>query len=311
MSQEKDMLEMTPDEEHQNENIIQNSSPQNPVSENNKNPQKSSTPNFFSGEDINAEDTLIEAEKELEKEEHKGGFLSFFLGFLNIAMIIGIVVLIRMFVVSPFKVDGHSMDSTFADGDLILIDQLSYKFSEPKRGDIIVFYPPIERYSNQEGSIHCYLAKAWNLVAQKDEEDICRFRSHFVKRIIGVPGDTVEVKNGKVFVTPKNGDRIEIREDFLDEDNQSNTCIPAHNCENSKNWRGIVHDVDEGEFFVLGDNRKGSDDSRVWKEGDIPKPFVQLDDIAGKVRVTFWPFSHFGITEEINILEKDLSFTEE
>jgi signal peptidase I len=130
-----------------------------------------------------------------------------------------IVIPIRMYLVTPFFVRGQSMEPNFQDSDYLIIDKLSFRFSDPKRGDIIVFKAPLDP------------------------------KSFYIKRIIGLPSETVEVRDGKVFVFDQNGQNpLEIKEEYLN--NHPNT--PGN----------IKIKLKTDEFFVLGDNREASYDSR-------------------------------------------------
>lgn len=245
-------------------------------------------------------------------QKMKAILLKIFWGTLDAVVIIAVVVLLRTFLVSPFSVLGESMVSTFENGDLILIDKLSHRFSEPERGEVVVFYPPIEKYTFQSGAI----CKAKTFFAKMQGGDIveaCKARDFFIKRIIGIPGDTVEIWNGDVYVTPEGGEKTKIRDDFLDEKNQGQTCIPATNCVGDA-ARRTVFSVPEGSVFVLGDNRRGSSDSRAWKEDGVAVPFVPFENINGKVRIIFWPISDMGWVGTMDLFsgeEKALDFPDE
>ncbi len=151
-----------------------------------------------------------------------------------------IVVPIRYFLFQPFIVRGVSMEPSFEEGDYLIVDQISYRFNDPQRGESVIFrYPdnPSRRY---------------------------------IKRIIGLPGEEIEVKSGKVFV---DGEVLE--EDY--------TSVPV-------TVGDLSIDLDKKEYFVLGDNRMHSYDSRSW--GILPE-----DNIVGKAifRVSF--FSNFGAVQ--------------
>lgn len=227
-------------------------------------------------------------------------FFSVVIGIFNLLIIIALVILIRIFVVSPFSVEGSSMEENFADGDLILVDKLSYALSEPQRGDVIVFHPP-QPYTDQRGLL-CEAKKLIWPVIGLDIRSACRTRVYFVKRVVGVPGDTVRIENGKVFVTPQGGTPKQIREDFLSEKNRNRTCFDNINCNSEQDIRGMEMEVPEGAVFVLGDNRTGSSDSREWRMQGKATPFVPFNDISGRVRLIFWPFSDFGVVNGINLL---------
>ncbi len=146
------------------------------------------------------------------------------------------VFLIRHFLVQPFLVSGQSMYPTFKNGNYILTDELSYRFEKPKRGDVIVFRPPVAG-------------------------------SFFIKRIIGLPGEEVIIKEGSVFIK-KDNKIIKLKEKYL----------PS----SVKTYPDLTVDLKKDQYFVLGDNRKRSYDSRFW--GPIKK-----EDIVGKVKFRLWP----------------------
>ncbi len=170
----------------------------------------------------------------------------------NIVVIITIVAGIRMFLVSPFQVEGNSMVSTLEDKEYIVINKLTYFIGQPKRGDIVVFRPPNEP------------------------------TKYYVKRVIGLPGDQVVIRGGNVYVREGNdGELVELEEPYLDPKNQGRTYRhpPA-----SGDTSTTTYDVPEGSYFMLGDNRQGSLDSRSFTmpNGDM-EPYVAEDNIKGKV----------------------------
>lgn len=137
-----------------------------------------------------------------------------------------IVVPIRMFIFQPFIVSGESMYPTFNNGDYLIVDEISYRFHEPKRGDVIVFRYP---------------------------ENPKRF---FIKRVIGLPGETVVFKNRSVYIqNEEQPDGIKLSEPYL-----SQITIPGEETRVT---------VLPGHYFVMGDNRGFSSDSRAW--GQLPK----------------------------------------
>lgn len=194
---------------------------------------------------------------------------------LNIIIIGLLVVFIRSFIVSPFQVSGPSMCDTlnFIDGECVptgdtigefmLINKFSYLIGEPKRGDIIVFKP---------GSSEQF----------------------YIKRIIGIPGDTIRIKNDDfVYVTPKNGEEIKLDETYLNDINYGNTRAAKENLR--------TFHVPEGEYFAMGDNRAHSSDSRHCFQSygecqpDDPGAFISPDIINGKAFVTLWPPSNIKL----------------
>ena len=177
----------------------------------------------------------------------------------NIVVIVAIVATIRTFLVSPFQVEGSSMTSTLENNEYIVINKLVYYIGNPHRGDVIVFRPPTDP------------------------------KKHYVKRVIGLPGDTVIIRGGLVYLK-KSGDTHEVKldEPYLDERNQGKT---FRHPPGSGDTSEIRYDVPAGEYFVLGDNRQGSLDSRSFMgTSSTPQPFVPQNNINGRVWFVALPF---------------------
>jgi signal peptidase I len=155
---------------------------------------------------------------------------------------------IRGLVAEARYIPSGSMLPTLQINDRLIIDKVSYRFTNPVRGDIVVFNPTAE------------------LERQK-------FHDAFIKRVIGLPGDRVEVKAGKVYVN----DQV-LTEKYLDE-------APQYNWKSTELTPDGI--VPEGHYLVLGDNRNNSYDSHYW--GFVPK-----DKIVGKAVVRFWPINRAG-----------------
>lgn len=169
-------------------------------------------------------------------------FLSFAWETAKIVILaLAIVVPIRYFLFQPFFVKGQSMEPNFENGDYLIIDELSYRIRDPHRGETIVFKYPGDT------------------------------TQRYIKRIIGLPGETIKIQNGEIIVCK------EVSEcEKLDESSYlSLSVMTAGN---------ISVALGENEYFVLGDNRPVSSDSRRW--GVLPK-----EDIIGKVYLRAWPFS--------------------
>lgn len=140
------------------------------------------------------------------------------------------------FVIINANIPSGSMENTIMTNDKLIALRTSYWFNDPKRGDIIIF-----KYPDDESQL-------------------------FIKRLIGLPGDTVEIRNGKVFI---NGV----------EDEEANSHVPETP---TGNYGPYV--VPEGSYFMLGDNREHSKDSRFWQN-----TFVTYDEIVGKAIVRYYP----------------------
>ena len=161
--------------------------------------------------------------------------------FIVIALII--VGPIRIFIAQPFVVSGTSMDPTFEDAEYLIVDQISYHLGHPDRGEVAIFRFPL---------------------------DPSKF---FIKRIIGLPNETITLKDGKVTVTTADGETFDLDEPYIvHEDIKDNETFQT----------------EEGEYFAMGDNRLASLDSRSW--GILPEK-----NIIGKAFVRLLPVSHASI----------------
>lgn len=170
---------------------------------------------------------------------------------LNIVIIVAIVAIIRTFVVSPFQIEGNSMIDTLEHKEYIVINKFHYLFAAPKRGDIVVFRPPTD------------------------------MSKYYVKRVIGMPGDTIAVRDGFVFLKDKNKGDIKLEEPYLSSINAGKTYrYPVNSGDTSEE----VFVVPQGQYFLLGDNRLGSLDSRSFGHlGTKETAFVPQPNIKGSV----------------------------
>jgi signal peptidase I len=160
----------------------------------------------------------------------------------DIFIAVVIAVLMVVFLYQPVKVEGTSMQPQLDDQERIFVNKFIYRFEEIRRGDVIVFYYP------------------------KDPS------KSFIKRVVGVPGDTVTIKNGKVLINGALLDEPYVKTNFQDSDSYP----PVQ--------------VKEGFFFVLGDHRNASNDSRSW--GQVPR-----ENIFGKAVFCYWPMRKAGLIE--------------
>ena len=171
----------------------------------------------------------------------------------NIVVIVAIVAGIRTFLVSPFQVEGSSMVETLSDKEYIIINKFAFFVGTPARGDVVVFRPPNDS------------------------------KKYYVKRVIGLPGDTVTIRDGFVYVQT-NGDK-EPR--TLDESSYLNARNLGHTFRappSSGDRSAQTYAVPAGRYFLLGDNRQGSLDSRSFTgQNGKPDPFVATSAIKGKV----------------------------
>lgn len=174
-----------------------------------------------------------------------GGIIDFLSDIAKIVVIsLVIIIPIRYFIVQPFFVRGASMEPAYHQGDYLLVDELSYRFTEPKRGEVIIFRFP--------GNTSQF----------------------YIKRIIGLPGDTVVVKGGDITIQNSgNPEGFSLDEKYIED-----IATPGD----------LTMTLDPNEYFVLGDNRDASHDSRRW--GPLNEHFI-----VGKVLVRAWPFDRFEL----------------
>ena len=152
---------------------------------------------------------------------------------------LAIILPIRYYLVQPFFVKGASMEPNFEDGDYLLVDELSYRFYAPERGDVVIFRYPLDQ------------------------------SQFFIKRIIGLPSETIEIKDNTVTIYNKNKpEGFILKENYL--------------AIEQKTFGSSVAKLDDNEYFVLGDNRFQSSDSRRWG-------MVNRSLITGKAFLRPWP----------------------
>ena len=157
----------------------------------------------------------------------------------ELIIILSLAVVIIIFFYQPVKVEGTSMTPMISDQERIFINKFVYRFEPIARGDVVVFWYPRDRTKS------------------------------FIKRIIGLPGDTVEIHSGTVFI---NGVRLE------------EPYVPPEEAD-SQSYSSVR--VPDGDYFVMGDHRISSNDSRIF--GPVPRKFIY-----GKAVFAYWPMDHFG-----------------
>ena len=157
-------------------------------------------------------------------------------------IIVIVVLLVKHFLVAPVRVVGPSMEHTLLNGDIMILDKISYRFSEIKRFDIVVI--------DSESSL-------------------------IIKRIIGIPGDYIKYKDNKLYINDEY-----YKEDYLDGDTITGDFSLKEITKKDK--------IPEGYYFVLGDNREESKDSRMIG-------LIKKEQIQGKAKLTLFPFSRMGI----------------
>jgi signal peptidase I len=204
---------------------------------------------------------------------------------LNLVIIAALVFLIRTFLISPFQVYGPSMCDTMnyingkcehGYGEYIIVNKFGYQnflgwqVGLPKRGDIVVFHPPLN----------------------KDE--------FFIKRVIGLPGETIQLKGGYVYVfNDEHPEGVKLDEPYLNSTNNGSTHPFAENMS--------IFEVPDDEYFVMGDNRTASSDARSCFKESITSggcsqagntPYLKLSNIEGKAWLVLWPLSKIELIKE-------------
>ena len=188
----------------------------------------------------------VEPQEEQAKKSKLRDFLEF-IAPIVIAMIIAMI--LKYCVFANAVIPTGSMLDTIQQGDRVIASRLAYTFSDPERFDIAIFKCP-------------------------DNE-----KEYFVKRVIGLPGEKVDILNGTVYITGADGKTLELRDDFVSEENKDNYC------------GSFV--VPEDCYFVMGDNRDNSVDSRYW----VTTNYVSRDKFIGKVMFRYYPFKTAGKLE--------------
>jgi signal peptidase I len=220
--------------------------------------------------------------KEREGKRKKSSTSSVVEFFVIVGVAIGLAFGIQAFLVKPFRIPSPSMVPTLKVGQRVLVNRLGPHFGDPSRGDIVVFKPPrgadpsVDRCGNP---------------SQPADKHPCstptpdQSSSNFIKRVVALPGDWIEVKRGRVFLAksattePPQSAFKEQNEPFINKDGNDSNC---QLCNLPKPIQ-----VPPGHFFMMGDNRAESDDSRQW--GPVPKKWI-----IGRAFFTYWPPDRIG-----------------
>jgi len=171
-----------------------------------------------------------------------GKFIFSFIETIVVALVISVV--LYLFIMTPHEVVGRSMYPTYEDGEFLMANKVQYQISEPKRGDVIIF-----KYSETQD---------------------------FIKRIIGLPGETVGLQDGEIYIDGK----ILNESAYLDEAIYTNGSDYLH--------EGETITVGQDEYFVCGDNRNHSSDSRTFGP-------ISVENIKAKAWIVYYPFSNFRL----------------
>ena len=205
------------------------------------------------------------------KKDPAGDFLYFLWDLIKTGAIVFIVAFsIRYFLVQPFIVEGSSMLPNFVDKEYLLAEKFNYFINEPRRGDVIIFRYPKNPSTN------------------------------FIKRVIALPGETVEIENNKItIINDSHSNGVTLDESaYLDKNVNTFTQIKGK----------FTQTLGPDEYFVMGDNREHSSDSREW--GVLPKSYI-----IGRAWLTLKPFDKFGIhkrlsSDKVSLITRSKQFTD-
>jgi signal peptidase I len=199
-----------------------------------------------------------------KKEKSTGGSLVELV--VIVAVALGLALGIQAFLVKPYRIPSESMVPTLEVGQRVLVDRIGNRFTDPDVGDIVVFHPPAGSESNTCGDPNRRPGQAC------DRPTPQRSNVNFIKRVVAGPGDRIAIRNGHVIL---NGKRQ--REDFTE------PCQGGTGCDFPTSIT-----VPAGHYFMMGDNRGASDDSRFW--GPVPRGWI-----IGGAFATYWPPDRIGL----------------
>jgi signal peptidase I len=183
-----------------------------------------------------------------------------------VAAAVGLALLIQAFLVKPYQIPSQSMEPTLDVGQRVLVDRVIYHFRDPDVGDIVVFHPPQGAESGRECGVRRSPREACPKPTAQESD------TNFIKRIVAGPGDTLKIVHGHPVV---NG--VMAKEDFI------RPCSAGSGCNLPKQIT-----IPQGDYFMMGDNRGSSDDSRFW--GPVPRSWI-----IGEAFFTYWPPDRIGI----------------
>lgn len=221
-----------------------------------------------SDEILGAETKAELKDKKIDMDEDTGlmagvrNFLDFSFETIRVVIVSLIIIfIVRSFVIQPFFVKGSSMEPNFEDGDYLIVNEIGYRFEEPKRGDVIIF-----RYPNDPSEF-------------------------FIKRVIGLPGEKIEIKESVITIYNQ-----EHPEGFkLDESPYLAGAVVTSG--------SVSEELGDDEYYVLGDNRSASSDSRRW--GVLKKHYI-----VGKAWVRAWPFDEFKVFEPFEYKARSVALSD-
>lgn len=196
-----------------------------------------------------------------KQQNHRGSVIELV---TIVAVALGLALGIQAVLVKPFRIPSESMVPTLQIGQRVLVDRVTFRYGEPERGDVVVFKPPAGADENACGVRHSAESSCPRPTAKRSD-------TNFIKRVVALGGDRIRVVEGRVIL---NGKRL--KEPFIRPDSTCGLCnLPQE----------IT--IPKGMFFMMGDNRGESADSREW--GPVPKKWL-----IGQAFMTYWPPDRIG-----------------
>jgi signal peptidase I len=183
-----------------------------------------------------------------------------------VALAIGLALLIQAFIVKPYQIPSESMEPTLDVGQRVLVDRVSYHFGDPQIGDIVVFHPPEGAVNGAECGVNQPPREACPQPVDQEAD------TNFIKRIVAGPGDKLRLDNGRVVLNGK-----------LQKEPFARPCGGGEGCDFPTEIT-----IPAGMYFMMGDNRGSSDDSRFW--GPVPEKWI-----IGQAFATYWPPKRIGL----------------
>jgi signal peptidase I len=202
--------------------------------------------------------------KSTRSDSGRGSFVELV---MIVVVAIGLALLIQAFLVKPYRIPSASMEPTLDIGQRVLVNRLGNRFGDPSIGDVEVFHPPAG--AEQAGGAQCGSQPPDGQVCMKETPDVAD--TTFIKRIVAGPGDRIRVVDGHVI---RNGKRVS--EPYAERCTGSGCDFPQEVT------------VPAGHWFMMGDNRGDSDDSRFW--GPVPRKWI-----IGGAFATYWPPKRIGL----------------
>jgi signal peptidase I len=206
--------------------------------------------------------TVARRSSKKDSKDAKGSFLELV---IIVVVALGLALGIQAFLVKPFRIPSESMEPTLIVGERVLVDRVSPRFTDPSRGDVVVFKPP----KGADEDVCAAPDPRPDQACSKPTPE--RSDTNFIKRVVAVGGDRIKIIEGHVYL---NGKRQ--AEPYTK---------PSADCATCNLPREIT--IPAGHFFMMGDNRGNSDDSRVW--GPVPKKWI-----IGGAFFTYWPPKRIG-----------------